>query len=104
MAYRTKKKPGGTDQNGNPLLGLKITDKAEMAINNQEPKAWKAIDKARDGSAKIGKGTYPINGRECYHTKAGSNRYAVAWWSDPSYVYVEALIRHNGTGNQYVIV
>jgi hypothetical protein len=104
MAYRTKKKPGGKDRNGNPLLGLKITDKAEMAISANEPGAWKAIDKARDGSAATNNGTYNINGRVCFHTKAGSNTYAVAWWSDPSYVYVEALIRHIGAGNQYVIV
>ena len=48
--------------------------------------------------------TYTVNGKKCSPNKAGSKKYAVAWWSDDNYVYVEALIEHTGQGNDYAIV
>jgi hypothetical protein len=101
MAYRTKKEPGN-DAKGNLLLGLKITGEAEKAINSYEKDGWKIIDKIR-GGLKAG-GTYTVNGKKCSHNKAGSKKYAVAWWSDDKYVYVEALIEHTGQGNDYAVV
>jgi hypothetical protein len=104
MAYRTKKQAGGVDANGNALLGLKITGPAEIAINNTDKKFWKLIDDVRGGGKATNNGVYTINGKKCYHTKAGDQVYAVAWWKDPSFVYVEALIEHYGNNNQYRIV
>jgi hypothetical protein len=103
VAYRTKKQPG-KDANGKQLLGLKTTDQAEMAINKYERDGWTAAEKARNGSASTNGGTYTVNGRVCYHTKAGTNVYAVAWWADKEYVYVEGLLKHTGAGNKYVLV
>lgn len=102
MAYRTKKEPGN-DPKGNKLLGLKITSGAEIAMNKYEKDAWAVVDKVRSG-VNANNGTYKVNGKTCNHTKAGSKKYAVAWWTDAKYVYVEALLEHTGSANDYRVV
>ena len=102
MSYRTKKEPGN-DPKGNRLLGLKVTSGAEMAINKYEKDAWSIVDKVRGGVA-ANNGTYKVNSVTCFHTKAGSKTYAVAWWKDKDYVYVEGLLEHFGKDNSYKVV
>lgn len=103
MAYRTKKEPG-PDPKGNRLLGLKITTGGEMAINKYEKDAWAVVDKVRSGATVANNGTYKVNGKTCNHSKAGSKKFAVAWWKDKDYVYVEALLEHTGKDNDYKVV
>ncbi len=53
-------------------------------------------------------GTYSVNGHNCYHTKV-NGALAIAWRlasepGDGDYVIVEALMQHNGHGNDYMVL
>lgn len=107
MAYRTLKQPGDT-AGGVSIKGLKITTKADIAINRmigmaQSTEAKNSFIKIRDGSAPTNSGTYRLNGHVCFHMKFNNQAHALAWRAPAgdSFTYIEAVLAKTGSGNSY---
>lgn len=108
MSYR-KEAGAGSDEMGRTLKGWKTHTGASLAINGH-PSRSDILRKVKEirGGVSVNNGTYSINGYNCYHTKV-TGALAIAWRlanqpGEGEYVIVEALMVHNGHGNDYQVL
>lgn len=103
MAYRTLFPVTTNPQ----LYGVKITTAADLCRNSGGMKGMKSevntkIKSLRGGSGSDNKGSYKVNGIQCYHSHIDGG-HAVAWHYDsttkPQYVIIEAFMEHKA--NKY---